>query len=194
MAHVRVNQFYAPLSTMIIGFFALLWKHIIGESSDYLMSTKIGIVVFSLITIFILIKNKTLGQVKCSGRKIAVLGDMLELGKHTEEAHKNVGRAAKENCDVLIVVGPRAQAIKEGAMEVYPASGGAGMNPGSIFEFLKSSEAGKFMETFVQKGDLVLVKGSQGMRMERVVEAILFDKENKNKLLVRQDEEWLKKK
>ncbi|OGI65624.1 hypothetical protein A3H53_00135 [Candidatus Nomurabacteria bacterium RIFCSPLOWO2_02_FULL_40_10] len=137
---------------------------------------------------------KTLGQVKCSGRKIAVLGDMLELGKHTEEAHKNVGRAAKENCDVLIVVGPRAQAIKEGAMEVYPASGGAGMNPGSIFEFLKSSEAGKFMETFVQKGDLVLVKGSQGMRMERVVEAILFDKENKNKLLVRQDEEWLKKK
>ena len=130
---------------------------------------------------------KTLGQVKCFGRKIAVLGDMLQLGRHTDEAHKNIGRVAKENCDVLIVVGPRAQAIKEGAIE-------KGMNPENIFEFLNSSEAGKFMETFTQKGDLFLVKGSQGMRMEKAAESILLEKENKEKLLVRQDEEWLKKK
>ncbi|OGI60059.1 hypothetical protein A2641_02710 [Candidatus Nomurabacteria bacterium RIFCSPHIGHO2_01_FULL_37_25] len=141
---------------------------------------------------------KTLGEVKCLGRKIAILGDMLELGKYTEEAHKNIGKIAKENCDVLVVVGHRAQAIKSGALE-------AGMNNANIFEFLDSYQAHEFVKTFVRAGppapdeggragDLVLVKGSQGMRMERVVEAILFDKENKEKLLVRQDKEWLKKK
>ena len=127
-------------------------------------------------------------------RKIAVLGDMLELGKHTQEAHKNIGRIAKEYTDVLIVVGPRAQDIKDGALEVYPSSGGRGINPANIFEFLDSYHAAEFIKTFVQKGDLVLVKGSQGMRMERIVEAILLDQINKEKLLVRQDKEWLEKK
>jgi hypothetical protein len=59
---------------------------------------------------------------------------------------------------------------------------------------LDSNEAGNFIKTFVQKGDIVLIKGSQGMRMERIVGAILLDQQNKNKLLVRQDAEWLKKK
>lgn len=88
---------------------------------------------------------------------------------------------------MLIVVGPRAKKIREGAIE-------AGMNESSIFEFLDSREAGEFLKTFVQKNDLVLIKGSQGMRMEYAVEAILLDKEHKSELLVRQDEEWLKKK
>lgn len=130
---------------------------------------------------------KTLGEVKNAGRKIAVLGDMLELGKHTVEAHKNIGKIAKENCDILIVVGPRSVAIKEGAVE-------AGMKTENIFESLNSGEAGNFIKSFIQKGDMLLVKGSQGMRMERVVSAILLDQKNKEKLLVRQDAEWLKKK
>ena len=130
---------------------------------------------------------KTLGGVKFTGRKIAVLGDMLELGKHTHDAHKNIGNIAKENCDVLIVVGPRAQTIKEGAIE-------AGMNEENIIEFLDSMKAGEFVKTFVQKGDVVLIKGSQGVRMERVTGFLLLDQKNKNKLLVRQDTEWLNKK
>lgn len=130
---------------------------------------------------------ETFGQVKCSGRKIALLGDMLELGRHTIEAHKNIGKIVKENSDILVVVGPRAKLIKEGAVET-------GMNEKNIFEFLDSFQAGEFIKTFIQAGDLVLVKGSQGMRMEKVVEMILLDKENKDKLLVRQDEEWKKKK
>ena len=130
---------------------------------------------------------KTLGGIKDKGRKVAVLGDMLELGKHTEEAHKNIGKITKENVDVLIVVGQRAKSIKIGAVE-------AGMKEKNIFEFLNSTEAGEFLKTFVKKDDLILIKGSQGMRMEKTVEAILFDQKNKNKLLVRQDTEWKNKK
>ena len=129
---------------------------------------------------------RTLRGVKWGERKIAILGDMLELGKHTEDAHRNIGKIASENSDVLVVVGPRANAFKEGALEM-------GTKPESILEFKDSREAAEAMKTFVKKGDLVLVKGSQSMRMERVTEALLLDQANKEKLLVRQDEEWKKK-
>lgn len=134
---------------------------------------------------------KTLSEIQCrvpECRKIAILGDMLELGRHTEEAHKNIGKIAKKflggNDDVLIVVGLRAKNIKEGALE-------DGMNSSNIFEFLDSVQAGEFIKTFIKKGDVILIKGSQGMRMERVAESILLDQANKKKLLVRQDDEWL---
>ncbi|MFA6300955.1 MAG: UDP-N-acetylmuramoyl-tripeptide--D-alanyl-D-alanine ligase [Candidatus Paceibacterota bacterium] len=130
---------------------------------------------------------KTLHEVKSEGRKIAILGDMLELGKHTVEAHKNIGKIARENAKVLVVVGPRAKSIKEGAIDF-------GMAGENIFEFSNSTETGNFIKTFIQKNDVILIKGSQGMRMERVVEAILEDSENKEKFLVRQDEEWKRKK
>lgn len=130
---------------------------------------------------------RTLGEIKCAGRKIAILGDMLELGKHTVDAHKNIGRIAKDCAEVLIVVGLRAKDIKDGAIE-------AGMNDQNIYEFLDSYKAGEFARTFVAKNDIALIKGSQGMRMERVVAEILLDKKNINKLLVRQDPEWLEKK
>ena len=129
---------------------------------------------------------KTLKEIKSAGRKIAILGDMLELGKHTHGAHENIGKIAKENADMLVVVGQRAKAVKEGAQE-------NGMNESNIFEFLDAKEAGEFLKTFIQKGDIVLIKGSQGMRMERAVEVILEDQENKSKLLVRQDKEWIMK-
>ena len=132
---------------------------------------------------------KTLGEIKCrveGCRKIAVLGDMLELGKHTIEAHKNIGRLAKENAEAVIVVGQRAKNIAEGARE-------AGMRADSIFECVDSRGAGEFLKTFVQKNDIVLIKGSQGMRMERTVEQVMLGQDSKEKLLVRQDKEWLDK-
>lgn len=136
---------------------------------------------------------KTLGEIKSAGRKIAVLGDMLELGRHTEEAHKNIGRIAKDNAEIIVVVGPRAKAIKEGALEVYPAIGGAGMNSENIFEFEDSRKAGEFLKTLIKKNDMILIKGSQGVRMERTVEKIMAHPEDKEKLLVRQDPEWAKR-
>lgn len=129
----------------------------------------------------------TLAEVKNKGRKIAVLGDMLELGKHTVEAHQSIGKIAKEKADVLIVVGHRALAIREGALE-------AGMKQKNILEFLDGYKAGEFVKTYVKNGDVILVKGSQGVRMERVVGEILLDQENKANLIVRQDKEWLAKK
>ncbi len=128
----------------------------------------------------------TLGGVKSKGRKIAVLGDMLQLGKHTEEAHKSIGTAVKDIADVLMVVGMRAKSIALGAHE-------AGMDAKNIIEFTNSKEAGEFLKNFIHKNDFILIKGSQGMRMERAVEAILEDQAHKSTLLVRQDAEWLKK-
>jgi UDP-N-acetylmuramoyl-tripeptide--D-alanyl-D-alanine ligase len=128
---------------------------------------------------------RTLHEVR-GVRKIAVLGDMLELGKHTMEAHENIGKIAKSNTDVLMVVGPRAQSIKSGAEK-------EGLAKSNIFEFNTSGEAGDFLQTFVKKGDVVLIKGSQGMRMERTVEKVIADIQNKNNLLVRQDKEWQKR-
>jgi UDP-N-acetylmuramoyl-tripeptide--D-alanyl-D-alanine ligase len=131
---------------------------------------------------------KTLNNIeKSKSRRIAVLGDMLELGKHTEEAHKNIGRIAAAVADVLVTVGERAKDIKDGALE-------SGMKEKNIYSFSNSVSAGEFLKDFIKKDDLILVKGSQGMRMERTVEAILLDQENKEKLLVRQDSEWKNKK
>lgn len=129
----------------------------------------------------------TIAEVKNAGRKIVVLGDMLELGKHTEEAHIEIGKLIKKNkIDFLVTVGPRAKSIKIGAVA-------EGMNEKNIFEFDDAISTGKFLQTFIKKGDMILVKGSQGVRMERTVEAILFDKNKKNELLVRQDKEWVSK-
>ena len=143
---------------------------------------------------------QTLGEVELLkdadgkiGRKIAVLGDMLELGKHTVEAHKKIGKIVRQVADVLIVVGPRAEAIKDGALE----DDAVALEPDKtleIFEFLDSQSAGDFVKTFIKSGDVVLVKGSQGVRMERVVGEILLDQKNKADLIVRQDKEWLAKK
>lgn len=129
---------------------------------------------------------ETLGQVDATGRKIAVLGDMLELGRHTEEEHKKAGELAAKNADILIVIGPRAQFIAQGALENK-------MPEKNVHTFANSKEAAVFVYDFIASGDVILVKGSQGVRMERIVSIILKDQANKQKLIVRQEDEWLKK-
>jgi UDP-N-acetylmuramoyl-tripeptide--D-alanyl-D-alanine ligase len=117
-------------------------------------------------------------------RKIAVLGDMLELGKFTEEEHRNIGDKIVGVADVLVVVGPRAKIIAEEALS-------KGFVEKNIYIFDSSKTAGSFLEGIVEKGDIVLIKGSQGVRLERAVEAIMKHKELKKKLICRQDKEWL---
>lgn len=119
-------------------------------------------------------------------RKIAVLGDMMELGKHTISAHKEAGLAAAKICDLVFVVGLRAKFIKEGLIE-------SGFLSENIFEFSNSRDAGVELQNQIKKGDLILIKGSQAIRMEKVTEEIMADPQDKEKLLVRQDKFWTNK-
>jgi UDP-N-acetylmuramoyl-tripeptide--D-alanyl-D-alanine ligase len=127
----------------------------------------------------------TLASIKTSGRKIAVLGDMLELGIYSAEEHKKAGANATF-VDLLFTVGIRARRIAEGALN-------AGMSETKIFQYESSREAGRDLEIMMREGDIVLVKGSQGVRMEKVVEEVMAEPERKEKLLVRQDKEWAKR-
>lgn len=125
----------------------------------------------------------TLGEVVSTGRKFAVLGDMLELGKLSREAHLKVGAKAAKVAHRILTVGIRARQIAEGALD-------AGFDEKNILQYENSVEAGKELETLLVPGDVVLVKGSQGMRMERIVEEIMAEPERKSELLVRQEKEW----
>ncbi len=128
---------------------------------------------------------ETAGWIREAERKIAVLGDMLELGNMEEESHKKAGAwAAKNDLDVLITVGKRiVLAAKEFSKE---------KKDGQVFSFDNSQEAGIFLQNFIQENDLVLVKGSQGIRMEKVVEEIMANPKEKRRLLVRQSKKWKK--
>lgn len=115
-------------------------------------------------------------------KKYACLGDMLELGNLSEEAHLELGRCAVKNgMDYLIVVGEKARDIARGAKK-------SGMNLDCIYNFTKTKQAGIFLQDRIFEGDLVLVKGSQDMRMEKIVKELMADPLRANELLVRQDE------
>lgn len=115
----------------------------------------------------------------------AVLGDMLELGPETEIAHREIGHMVAElGVTNLITVGPASKITAEAAEE-------AGMDGSRIATFADSVEAGKYLQSKLGKGDVVLVKGSQGSRMEKIVKEVMADPLKAKELLVRQDEEWL---
>ena len=95
------------------------------------------------------------------GRHVAVLADMLELGPDEAEFHRGVGAtAARLGVDLLVAVGPRAAAYPEGAQGV------------ECVEFADTDAAVQGVPALIRPGDVVLVKGSRGMAMERVARAI----------------------
>lgn len=129
---------------------------------------------------------ETLAGVKYAKRKIAVLGDMLELGRFSSAEHERIGSLAATTCDRLITVGVRARKIAEGALN-------HGLPEEYILQYDDSAEAGREMQNYIEAGDVILVKGSQGMRTERIVEEIMAHPEAAYELLVRQDDEWTKR-
>jgi UDP-N-acetylmuramoyl-tripeptide--D-alanyl-D-alanine ligase len=99
------------------------------------------------------------------GRKIAVLGDMLELGPYEAEAHRLVGRRARDVVDLLVTVGPLSHTIAEEALR-------AGMDVGSVYTVETNTQATDLLRTLIEPnvaGDKILVKGSRGMGMEEIV-------------------------
>jgi len=99
------------------------------------------------------------------GRKIAVLGDMKELGIFTERAHRLIGNLAGERTEYLFTVGPAAKFIADSAFNQLPKE--------NIMSFDNSDETGKYLKNFIKEGDIVLVKGSRAMEMEKVVDVIV---------------------
>ena len=128
----------------------------------------------------------SLALTKPRGRTIAVLGDMLELGRVSVEEHRKIGAKVAKVCNLLVVVGVRARDIAMGALD-------NGMRDEHILQFEDSQKAGKELEQLVAEGDAILIKGSQSIRMERAVEELMLEPERAGELLVRQDSEWKKR-
>lgn len=101
-----------------------------------------------------------------SGRRVAVLADMLELGEYSRQAHFEVGVcAAEKGVDILLTVGPEAKAVAEGARSVQPGI--------DCRVFDKNDQAVAELKSFLTPGDAVLIKGSRGMHTDEIVRALL---------------------
>jgi len=117
-------------------------------------------------------------------KKYAVLGDMLEIGAYTEEGHRLIGEnVVKSDLNYLVIVGEKSRDIVRGALE-------AGFDSDNVFHFDRSEEAGKFLQDRIKAGDIIFIKGSQGVRMEKAVKEIMAEPERAKELLVRQGTEW----
>jgi UDP-N-acetylmuramoyl-tripeptide--D-alanyl-D-alanine ligase len=99
------------------------------------------------------------------GRKIAVLGDMLELGEFEERGHRMVGARAAQVVDLLITVGERAKWIAKEARS-------AQLSENQVVVLGNGDEVIEYLDEKVGEGDVVLVKGSRGMRLDRIVTAL----------------------
>ena len=133
-----------------------------------------------------LLAIKILGTMKInsSAKKYAILGDMLEIGIYSEEGHSLLGEAiAEQGIDYLITIGERSRDIDRTAKKKK-------MSEDRIFHFDKTEDLAHFLKNRLNQGDLLLVKGSQGMRMEKIVKELMAEPNKAVDLLVRQDAAW----
>ena len=118
-------------------------------------------------------------------KRWAVLGDMLELGADSENLHYEIGRrVADSKVDYLVTVGTASENITKGAQA-------AGLAYDESWHVTDTREAIKLIQQKVNKGDIILVKGSQGVRCERIVKGIMLEPERAGELLVRQSPPWV---
>lgn len=111
-------------------------------------------------------------------RKIAVLGDMLELGERTEDAHREIGlEAAQLPIDFLVTVGLRSKFTADEALAY-------GMSKNAVLSFDSADEARLPVQDLMRPGDTILVKGSRAMKMEKIVREIMAEPGRADELLV----------
>jgi len=127
-----------------------------------------------------------LRELPVKGRRILVLGDMLELGEYANNAHKEAGRHAAQVCDVIYGVGQFARTIADGARQ-------AGMRDDVVYAFDDTHGVADHLGTYLSAGDVVLVKGSQAVRCEQIVEGIMVRPQDAPELLVRQSKDWMQR-
>ena len=108
---------------------------------------------------------KTVSLLSGYSRKIAIIGDMLELGEEEEELHRQAGRDIDPNSvDYLLLLGRLSKFTLEGALENFPRN--------RVYHFTSKEDLVDETKYLIIKGTLVLVKGSRGLRMEEIVESI----------------------
>ena len=112
---------------------------------------------------------------RCSGKRIAVLGDMLELGSRAMAEHYRVGRLAAESADVILAYGTHSERIITGAVT-------GGMKPKCAIHYDDQSEMAQALCRAAKPGDVLLFKGSRGVKMERVMREFLRTTGNHDKL------------
>jgi UDP-N-acetylmuramoyl-tripeptide--D-alanyl-D-alanine ligase len=100
-------------------------------------------------------------------RKIAVLGDMLELGSFEEEGHRKVGCRAADVVDLLIVIGARARFIAEEARV-------CGLDPALILAMENNQAVIVYLEQILSVEDIVLIKGSNAQKLDEIVSALMY--------------------
>ena len=127
-----------------------------------------------------------LKEIRHAKRKIAVLGDMLELGRFSAREHERVGELVASSADMLLTIGVRSRKIAEAALEY-------GLSEKMIFQYDDVNKAGRELQNIIKSGDVILVKASQSIRAEKIVEEVMQDPDKASELLVRQDMAWQKR-
>lgn len=101
------------------------------------------------------------------GRRVAVLGEMYELGDQSAEDHRKIGQVAASSCDLLVATGGA------GAVELAGAARSAGLDPDSVHQVSDAEAATTVLNAVLEPGDVVLIKGSRGVGLDRTVDALL---------------------
>ena len=127
----------------------------------------------------------TLATFPGAKRRVAVLGDMLELGRYSVMEHERIGAHVAKAADFLVTVGIRAKRLAAAAAE-------AGMKEDQLFVFDDSNTAAALLPPHIKEGDVILVKGSQSVRTERITEALLAEPTHRARL-ARQEDAWLRR-
>jgi UDP-N-acetylmuramoyl-tripeptide--D-alanyl-D-alanine ligase len=103
-----------------------------------------------------------LDRAECDGRRIAVIGDMLELGADELKFHRDAGRDIPKSVALVVGVGSRAKSLLDGARD-------AGFDGARLVHFAKAADAVPYLRELIQPNDLVLLKGSRGIGLDTII-------------------------